>query len=549
MNKKKITIIISAMVLLILVAGASYAYYSATVKENNKTETVIKTNELEIVYTGTEEINVSDIVPGDSFTKKFTVENTSNVPVTYNIYLEDVTNEFNEDLIYSLKDKDGEVITEEVLPSTSDKTYLITDIEIDSNELKEYEMAIEFKYSDKDQNKLQGKTFNATLGVDTTPVKIVKVVNEKIELDKLSSGDTVTKTFSVKNLSKGTQSYDVSLSDVVSTYGDNLTYSLTKNGTEVISNETMPSSDTTILESQIISANTTDEYVMTIKFDNTTAALEYILATENEVFSASITINAKESTITLNDNIIKAYTYNQTSGAENYCVTGNEETCLETTCHESSDTNSCASGTIVDYKVNDTETVRFHVMYDNGNTLTMQSQKNTVYNVAWYAGTSSNSNKNGPMTILSVLEEKTNNWSNVNEQTYKLGTTTFKTNAYTGCDAYNSCTINTYTLPERNSNARMITVQEVVDLGCTPDSKSCPIWMYNYLKESKNYNGTINDVTTENGGKYNYGYWTMNADSSTDNRAWYIDFYGRVCIYLNISDLNYSARAVVEINK
>ncbi|MBO5138960.1 MAG: hypothetical protein J6B89_04940 [Bacilli bacterium] len=295
MNKKKIAIITSVIVLLILaIIGASYAFYSATVKENNKTQTVIKTNELTIVYTGTEEINVSDIVPGDSFTKKFTVENTSNIPVTYNIYIEGITNEFNEALVYTLKDKDGEVIAEEVLPSTNaEKTYLITDIEIDSSELKEYEMTIEFKYSDEDQNKLQGKSFNATLGIDTTPVKIVKVVNDKLELDKLNSVDTVTKTFAVKNLSKEIQSYDLKLSDVVSTYGDNLTYSLTKNETEVISNETMPTSDTTILESQIISANTTDEYVMTIKFDNTTAALDYIIAAENDEFSANINIEKK----------------------------------------------------------------------------------------------------------------------------------------------------------------------------------------------------------------------------------------------------------------
>ena len=87
MTKKKVAIIASIVIaVILLIAGVSYAYYSANVKEVNKTETVIKTNELTIVYTGTEEINVSGIVPGDSFTKKFTVENTSNVPVTYNIY-------------------------------------------------------------------------------------------------------------------------------------------------------------------------------------------------------------------------------------------------------------------------------------------------------------------------------------------------------------------------------------------------------------------------------------------------------------------------------
>ena len=549
MNKKKVAIITSVVVLLLLVAGISYAYYSATVKENNKTETVIKTNELEIVYTGTQEINVSDMVPGDSFTKKFTIENTSNIPVTYNIYLEGITNEFNEDLVYILKDKDGIVIEEEVLPSTNTgKTYLITDIEIDSNELKEYEMTIEFKYSDKDQNKLQGKNFIATLGIDTTPVKIVKVVNDKLELDKLNSGDTVTKTFSVKNLSKETQSYDVILSDVISTYGDNLTYSLTKNGTELISNETMPTSDTTILSSQTISANTTDEYVMTINFNNTTAALEYMIAAENDKFSSSITITSKDTTVTEERNIVKAYTYNQTSGAENYCVTGNEATCLETKCYESNDANSCASGTIIDYKVNDTETVRFHVMYDNGATLTMQSQRNTVYNVAWYGIEQDYTNINGPMTILPKLEEETSDWKNVNEQTYTMGSTVFKTNGYTGCSADNLCNTNSYILTERNSNARMITLQEAKDLGCSANNQTCPIWMYNYLSKSTEFGGTQNDNTIENNAIGNYAYWTMSANPSGNNIAWFI--YEDCHLGYYYTYVNYvGARAVVEINK
>ena len=344
MNKKKIAIIASIVVaVILLIAGVSYAYYSATVKENNKTQTVIKTNELEIVYTGTEEINVEGMVPGDSFTKKFTVENTSNIPVTYNIYLKGITNEFNEDLVYTLKDKDGTVIKEEVLPSTNTgKTYLITDIEIDYNEIKEYEMTIEFKYSDKDQNKLQGKNFIATLGVDTDPVKIVKVVNDKLELNKLNSGDTVTKTFTVKNLSKETQSYDLKLSDVVSTYGDNLTYSLTKNGSEVISNETMPSSDATILESQIISANTTDEYEMTIKFDNTTAALDYMIAAENDNFNANISIVQKDRT--------------------------------EKVCYLSKDENSDKNADIGDMITCDTES--FYVYSNDNETIKMLSQYN-----------------------------------------------------------------------------------------------------------------------------------------------------------------------------
>lgn len=260
-----------------------------------------------------------------------------------------------------------------------------------------------------------------------------------------------------------------------------------------------------------------------------------------------------------NENIIKAYTYNQDSTAANYCVTGDEATCEETTCYKSGRSNSCPVGTIIDYKVNETEMIRFHVMYDNGTTLTMQSQKNTVYCHKWISETdyatanidetscsSTACNDEGPITILNVLESKTSNWKNVNKQRYTMGTTTFKTNSFTGCSSYNTCDKNTYTLDERTANARMITVQEATNLGCT--SSLCPIWMYNYLQESTNYGGTINDTYTENGIAGNYAYWTMSALSSDTNIAWHMT-YGGYLTKRNTFDSYFGARAVVEINK
>ena len=112
MTKKKVAIIASIVIaVILLIAGVSYAYYSATVTENNKTETVIKTDKLTLVFTGTNEITTGDnMIPGDSFTKTFTVENTSDVDTKYNIYMENVTNEFNEDLVYVLSDEDGVVV-------------------------------------------------------------------------------------------------------------------------------------------------------------------------------------------------------------------------------------------------------------------------------------------------------------------------------------------------------------------------------------------------------------------------------------------------------
>ena len=172
MKKKVIIPVIASLVTVLVLSGVSYAFYSAKIKENNKTETVIKSNELNLIFTGTNEITANNMIPGDSFTKTFTVENTSNRAVDYNIYMENITNEFNEDLVYTLEDETGSVISETQLPVTNkDKTYLKTKVSIETKTTKTYTLKITFKNTDEPQNDYQGKTFKATLGVDTKKIE------------------------------------------------------------------------------------------------------------------------------------------------------------------------------------------------------------------------------------------------------------------------------------------------------------------------------------------------------------------------------------------
>jgi len=250
---------------------------------------------------------------------------------------------------------------------------------------------------------------------------------------------------------------------------------------------------------------------------------------------------------TNNASIKKIFTYNQTTGADNFCVTGEEETC--TSLRRAPATYE--AGTIIKYKVNETEEKYFHVVSDNGDTLTLQQRENLVYQTEWYAGT--NDNTNGPTTILSALESATANWTNVLDQTYTLGSTTFKDNAYTGC-AYEAatdkftCATNTYILGQRIAKARMITVQEAHALGCLgweiegSTNGSCPVWIYNYLTNATNYGGIVSD------GANNYGYWTMNANSSGSTNAWRVDCSGNVGS-INTALSNIGARPVVVVQK
>ena len=266
---------------------------------------------------------------------------------------------------------------------------------------------------------------------------------------------------------------------------------------------------------------------------------------------------AKNTELKNRSKIVEGYTYNSST-----CVTGEESTCVKTTCYKNTTANSCKAGDIIKYKVNDTDIVTFHVMYDNGTTMTMQSQKNTIDNTMWisvadYATENTDStscsydlcNDEGPITVLVALERATKSWTNVNDQTYTMGTTSLSSKGeFTGCSS-SSCKTNTYTMDSRTAKARMITVQEAYNLGCTGSSKSCPNWMNNYLYQSTSYGGTVSDSTTDPAtGSKNYGYWTMNATSFGAGDAWSANYSGSV-YYNGMHDTRIGARAVVVVNK
>ena len=88
----------------------------------------------------------------------------------------------------------------------------------------------------------------------------------------------------------------------------------------------------------------------------------------------------------------------------------------------------------------------------------------------------------------------------------------------------------------------MRTVQEALSLGSTSSDRSCPNFMNNYLKESTNYGGTVDDKT----GNANYGYWTMSANGN--GYAWTMDDR-KINFTVPSIATEYGARAVVVVNK
>ena len=260
----------------------------------------------------------------------------------------------------------------------------------------------------------------------------------------------------------------------------------------------------------------------------------YELSSEAKIFTVKVNAYGKTGTYPepiKKQNIKVAYTYNEESGSLSYCITGEEATCKETNCYEDESVDSCKVGTVIKYAVNDQEEKYFHVIHDDGKTMTLQQIESTTEFVEWCSkedyiaagGTeeewSSRGANKGPLTALKALEDATVGWTNVNNQTYTMGTTIFKDNAYTFCDGDLSCTTNTYILSPRKAKARMLTVQEAVALGCT--KTTCPELIY-----------TSND------------FWLMSTKS--DSAVWY-----RLIEYLTYMNVYNRAtvRAVIVINK
>ena len=96
MKDKKIYIILIISILLTLV-GVSLAYFSLKVVGNENAKiNKVETGNLELTYTDTSEISLSNAVPGDTIEKVIKVTNTGTKEVSYNIgwtdYINEITN-------------------------------------------------------------------------------------------------------------------------------------------------------------------------------------------------------------------------------------------------------------------------------------------------------------------------------------------------------------------------------------------------------------------------------------------------------------------------
>ena len=127
--------------------------------------------------------------------------------------------------------------------------------------------------------------------VTSGTMKITYTDGPEVKLDNAIPGDSLTKTFTVKNTGTVDTQYDIYFSDLVNTFAtqSDLVYTLTSDtGANINTDTIIPSIPSKIVSIQNITPNETQSYTLTIKFLNRDSAQD---DNQGKLFKTIIKIN------------------------------------------------------------------------------------------------------------------------------------------------------------------------------------------------------------------------------------------------------------------
>ena len=173
LKENKTLLGVGIILLLLGVMGMSYAWFSATVNQENVKDQVVSTGTLELTYTDGTEIKLVNARPGATATKTITVKNTGTLDTSYNLVWQVLKNEItNDEMVMSAtcerlnKAGDKEENCEGLDETPITGNMVLKGVDIPSGYSHEYTVTVTFKELSKDQNYNQGKSFMGVLGID-----------------------------------------------------------------------------------------------------------------------------------------------------------------------------------------------------------------------------------------------------------------------------------------------------------------------------------------------------------------------------------------------
>ena len=197
-KKPNIIAIIGAIVLLVLaVVGLSYAFFSAFIKNGETDPSIEGTGaNLSLVYTdGKSVITSSNIMPGWSATKTFTVTNNGEADTYYKLNISNITNEFVDGgLTFSIASADGGTSVAEQAVGTTTRT-ISPSITIAEGATHMYTVTAKYINLNTDQTPDLGKSFSYTIGIEASQkptFKDIILANNEVKTPITTPGAAVS---------------------------------------------------------------------------------------------------------------------------------------------------------------------------------------------------------------------------------------------------------------------------------------------------------------------------------------------------------------------
>ena len=158
------------MILICIIYQGTYSYFLASTENNgNNTTTGGTTKELtDLIITDGVDVTSSNIIPGESVTSTFTVQNQNDIEVCFGLVWTNVTNTFTNtsDLIVTLQKSDGTVLisdtANQIFPTANDEE-LISGLKISGETTDTYTITITYKNTDQNQIADMNATFSGTI--------------------------------------------------------------------------------------------------------------------------------------------------------------------------------------------------------------------------------------------------------------------------------------------------------------------------------------------------------------------------------------------------
>ena len=218
---------------------------------------------------------------------------------------------------------------------------------------------------------------------------------------------------------------------------------------------------------------------------------------------------------------------------KDYCYTrvDSEESVIKGSCdiqktkiivteHECLSTE-CEVGTELDVMVNETGKYTFNVLSDKDGYLTLIMKDSLGY-------------KTNYNDALKYLNELTTNWTyinRINEYEYKNDGISYSTlNINNGVVKVDENII------DGVAKARLITEEELKELGCTSKIGSCPEWLYSGLSSS-------------NTNKNPYGSWTLSTSNTIADYVFTLFYTGNINTNISSNESSYGVRPIITIKK